>query len=307
MVPGTRQGFFNSIRGLKQGDPMSPALFILGAELLSRMLNNLTHDELFNAFYMERRGPQINHLGFADDVINFTYGTKNSLNRIMTILRDCENTSGQKINNSKSHFMVPSCVFHYNVTRIQQIIGFTREDSPLIYLGCPLYIGPWNTNNGGTLGANLHYGETFLWTSVVKDPTQSLKSGILANHRNEGGRPGKIKVSQFWNTRQWDVHKLNEIAAPHMLARILQVPIYHNPQILDEAIWTPNVSGKFTCASAWETIRRKKQHLLSNKKTWHKKLPFKWSFCLWRAIRNKLPTNDRVVAFGNPTVTRYLQ
>ncbi|XP_019254091.1 PREDICTED: uncharacterized protein LOC109232860 [Nicotiana attenuata] len=62
--------------------------------------------------------------------------------------------------------------------------------------------------------------------------------------------------------------------------------------------------GNFTCASAWETIRRKKQHLLSNKKTWHKKLPFKWSFCLWRAIRNKIPTDDRVVAFGNPTVTR---
>ncbi|XP_070025928.1 uncharacterized protein [Nicotiana sylvestris] len=105
------------------------------------MLNNLTHDELFNGFYIERRGPQINHLSFADDVIIFTSGTKNSLNRIMTILIDYEDTSGQKINSSKSHFMVPSCVFHYNVTRIQQITGFTRKDSPLTYLGCPLYIG----------------------------------------------------------------------------------------------------------------------------------------------------------------------
>lgn len=43
---------------------------------------------------------------------------------------------------------------------------------------------------------------------------------------------------------------------------------------------------------------------MSNKNTWHKKLPFKWSFCLWITIRNKLPTDDRVIAFGNPTVTR---
>ncbi|XP_075103442.1 uncharacterized protein LOC142178023 [Nicotiana tabacum] len=35
----------------------------------------------------------------------------------------------------------------------------------------------------------------------------------------------------------------------------------------------------------------------------HKK-PVKWSFCLWRALRNKLPTDDRVVSFGQPTVTR---
>lgn len=79
MVNGTRQGFFKSTRDLKQGDLLAPTLFILGTELLSRMLNNLTHDQFFNGFYMERNGPQINHLSFADDVIIFTSGTRASL------------------------------------------------------------------------------------------------------------------------------------------------------------------------------------------------------------------------------------
>lgn len=42
----------------------------------------------------------------------------------------------------------------------------------------------------------------------------------------------------------------------------------------------------------------------TNKMTWHKKIPFKWFFCLWRALRNKLPTDDRISSFGIITVSR---
>ena len=44
IVNGKRYGFFHSTRGLKQGDPLSQALFILGAEVLSRFLNR-THNQ----------------------------------------------------------------------------------------------------------------------------------------------------------------------------------------------------------------------------------------------------------------------
>ncbi|XP_075091633.1 uncharacterized protein LOC142171827 [Nicotiana tabacum] len=104
IVNSTGHGFFKYTRGLKKGDPLSTPLFIIGVELLTRMLNNLTHDQFFNCFNMEKRGPQ-------------------------------------KINKNRSHFMVPACVFHYNVSRIQQITGFTRKESSITYLGCPLYIG----------------------------------------------------------------------------------------------------------------------------------------------------------------------
>ncbi|XP_075095198.1 uncharacterized protein LOC142173499 [Nicotiana tabacum] len=44
IINDTRCGFFHSTRGMKQGDPLAPSLFIIRAELLYRVLNNMSHD-----------------------------------------------------------------------------------------------------------------------------------------------------------------------------------------------------------------------------------------------------------------------
>lgn len=51
-------------------------------------------------------------------------------------------------------------------------------------------------------------------------------------------------------------------------------------------------------------IRKRKHVLFTNKMTWNKHIPFKWSFCLWISLRNKLLTDDRVISFGHTSVTR---
>nr|XP_016469034.1 PREDICTED: uncharacterized protein LOC107791464 [Nicotiana tabacum] len=141
IITGTRCGFFHSTRGLKQGDPLAPSLFIIRVELLFRMLNNLTHDQFFNGLYIEWRDPQINHLTFADDIIIFTSGGRASLQKIMEILNNYEHTSRQQINRQKSHFMVSPPAFPATIRGVQQITGFTKKESPITYMGCPLYIG----------------------------------------------------------------------------------------------------------------------------------------------------------------------
>lgn len=108
IINGVRHGFFHSTRGLKQGDPLSPSLFIIGAELLSRILNNLFHHQHYKGFNMVITGPQINHLSFADDIIIFTSGEKVSLQLIMKTLSTYEMVSDQLINTNKSHFMIPT-------------------------------------------------------------------------------------------------------------------------------------------------------------------------------------------------------
>ncbi|XP_015159687.1 uncharacterized protein [Solanum tuberosum] len=140
-INGHRHGFFNSTRGLKQGDPLSPGLFILGAEMLSRMLNHLHQTPIYKGFNMERKGPQINHLNFADDVIIFASSDKDSMKLIIDTLGDYEHASDQLTNRDKSHFMVPDATPLDINNVIKEVTGFSQKASPITYLGYPLYIG----------------------------------------------------------------------------------------------------------------------------------------------------------------------
>ena len=132
IVNGERYGFFHSTRGLKQGDPLSPALFILGAEVLSRSLNCLHSHSNYHDFFMERMGPQVNHLSFADDIILFTSGRYKTLKVLMKTLKDYEEISGQLINENKSHFMLHSNAFISTRERTKKSLASNKYKAPLL-------------------------------------------------------------------------------------------------------------------------------------------------------------------------------
>ncbi|XP_071905984.1 uncharacterized protein [Coffea arabica] len=83
LINGIPQGFFRSSRGLRQGDPLSPALFVIGAEALSRALNALVEHRQFHPYKVPIGCPIVTHLAFADDVVIFTSGLKSSLRLLM--------------------------------------------------------------------------------------------------------------------------------------------------------------------------------------------------------------------------------
>lgn len=80
-------GFFKSTRGLRQGDPISPALFVIAAEYLSKSLDNLILGKKELAFKSTRGCEEISHLAYADDILIFTQANANAMRR----LRQCLN------------------------------------------------------------------------------------------------------------------------------------------------------------------------------------------------------------------------
>ena len=82
LVNGSPVGFFGSSRGLRQDDPLSPLLFLLVMEVLSRILKKTEDSGLLRGFHV---GPvnsirvRISHLLFADDTILFCDASRDQL------------------------------------------------------------------------------------------------------------------------------------------------------------------------------------------------------------------------------------
>ena len=69
LVNGEPKGDIRPSRGLKQGDPLSPYLFLLCSEGLNRMLQQAASNDTIRGFSLCKRGPKISHLFFADDTL----------------------------------------------------------------------------------------------------------------------------------------------------------------------------------------------------------------------------------------------
>jgi hypothetical protein len=70
-MDGSPHGNFTSTRGLRQGDPLSPFLFILGAEALSRLIALEESKGNLHGICISRNSPSISHLAYADDLYFF--------------------------------------------------------------------------------------------------------------------------------------------------------------------------------------------------------------------------------------------
>lgn len=105
LVNGVPFGFFKSTRGLKQGDPLSPILFIFVVEAFSRSLKHHFGVNQIEHFSLPRGSPLISHLSFADDLIVFLRATSPSVSKLFSLLQLYELASGQLLNKHKSSFV----------------------------------------------------------------------------------------------------------------------------------------------------------------------------------------------------------
>ena len=102
LLNGGKGRSINPLRGLRQGDLLSPYLFIIGSEVLARMINRSTTQRLINGIKIALSTPGISKLLYADDVLLFCKAKYSEINEIMNILGKYCEWSGQQINFEKS-------------------------------------------------------------------------------------------------------------------------------------------------------------------------------------------------------------
>jgi hypothetical protein len=128
-------------RGIRQGDPISPYLFLLCAEGLSSLLFNKENMGVLQGVRNGREGPPISHLLFADDSIFFARSDARSIKALKKTLHLYCQGSGQKINIKKSSiFFGLHCDRQVKVDVMDQL-GVLNEVLQDTYLGMPTVVG----------------------------------------------------------------------------------------------------------------------------------------------------------------------
>ena len=133
---GYLEGFFNGAKGLRQGDPISPYLFILIMEAFSNLLD--AQGEMPNfTFHPKCKDLKLSHVIFADDLFVLCGANIGSLELIKEAFDVFGNESGLKPNLMKSSMFL-SGVSEEEKSRLSVYMGMEVQDFPVRYLGVPL-------------------------------------------------------------------------------------------------------------------------------------------------------------------------
>ncbi|KAL9686936.1 hypothetical protein QQ045_031331 [Rhodiola kirilowii] len=138
---GQLYGFFRSSRGVRQGDPLSPSLFVVAMEWFSRVMRAGDQFGILKSYITKRPSIRINHLLFTDDLLIFTNGARNSVWNLLDIIDDFCNISGQKLNTSKSTLIFSKDFAPTRKIDLLALLNFSEGTLPQVYLGAPLYRG----------------------------------------------------------------------------------------------------------------------------------------------------------------------
>ncbi|KAF3781139.1 retrotransposable element ORF2 protein [Nymphaea thermarum] len=139
-VNGVVGQYFNSSRGLRQGDPMSPLLFTVIMECLYRRILHSVNTKKLSGTTLPRVGKAPVELFFADDIIFFPPLKLEYLQEIKSIMADFETKAGMRVNDEKSRLVT----FNAQEDVSNMAVAFTGwplGSDPLNYLGLPLFVG----------------------------------------------------------------------------------------------------------------------------------------------------------------------
>ena len=128
-------------RGIRQGDPISPYLYILCAEGLTGLMRIYEDSGLIHGCKVARGAPGISHLLFADDCYFFFRATHTEGKCIRDILTKYELLSGQLVNYGKSDIVFSPNTSVVDRGKVCDCLGVKEVSKPGKYLGMPMCVG----------------------------------------------------------------------------------------------------------------------------------------------------------------------
>ncbi|XP_060182761.1 uncharacterized protein LOC132612660 [Lycium barbarum] len=325
LLNGQAYGFFHSTRDVKQGDPLSLALFILSAEVLSRALNSLFENNEFRSYGMPKRSANLNHLAYADDTIIFSSADARSLELIMEVLHAYEQNNSEE--GRRRHW---SSRLNLCKPKEERGVGFRSLFDVSKALCAKLW---WKFRTTNTLWENYIWikyckrhspqtvqwkGGSQVWKAMIEardnieqeiwwEPRSGTANVWFDNWTKLGALyhiipddfvidEGVQDVKELMLQDGWNIGRLQQLFPMDIVDHILEELHFHEPtEEWDRPRWMMTASGKFTIGTAWELLRSKAVKSDVFKNIWTSGVPFKISFFFWRQYE----TVDHFFVTGN--------
>ncbi|XP_026459281.1 uncharacterized protein LOC113359937 [Papaver somniferum] len=266
-INGGPHGFFSVGRGLRQGDPLSPTLFVLMEDVLSRCILKMVQEKLISPMVI-RKGIHPTHLFFVDDVFLFCNGAKKSVEHLAKLLEDYQRGSGQRINKAKSKLFIDGTT-SLRKQLIKEILHMEINTFPDKYLGVILAPGKVKISSVWPMvelmqkklaawkGRLLSFQDRLVLIKIINSK-EDWAMFIKANFTNRKGQwSDDWKKSTIWSGLKWAWNNnLHMKVANLIYNNRWEVPM-ETQQLLnaknlpelgighDQLIWTGNLQGVF--------------------------------------------------------------
>ena len=182
LINGATSPFFKGQRGLRQGCPLSPLLFLLVAEGLSQLILKAKREGILKGLEVAVN-LYISHLLFVDDILLFSNGSQSEIKEIKKILEIFMKATGMQVNYRKSQLILEG-FNRQEKSQITSVLPFDvyKLEDPFKYLGFWLKPDKYRKQDWNWLLAKIeakisHW--SFKWLSRVGRLTL-IKSILLA-------------------------------------------------------------------------------------------------------------------------------
>jgi len=138
LVNGCSMEEFPIQRGLRQGDPLSPFLFLLAVEGFNVLMNAVVGTDMFHDFGVgDGRDVHISHLQFGDDTLIIGEKSWQNVRSIRAVLLMFEEVSGLRLHFHKS-MLTGMNISDSWLTEAASVMNCRRGSIPFVYLGLPI-------------------------------------------------------------------------------------------------------------------------------------------------------------------------
>ena len=140
LINGSHEAKINPSRGLRQGDPLSPYLFIIRSQVLARLISREENKGTIRGVQLANRAPAITKLFYANDVMLFCNAKLSEVRTLLNCLDIYGKWFGQIISVEKSVIFGSKGVYPDFLRQVKDQLGIKKLWHGTNYMGLPLFL-----------------------------------------------------------------------------------------------------------------------------------------------------------------------